>query len=391
MEQYMRVNACIDLDAIHKNLMNMKENISPTSKLMAVIKTDGYGHGAVTISKEIESLDYLYGFAVATVEEAIILRKSGITKPILVLGFTFPNAYKDIVRYDIRPAVFKYSMAEELSKEAVSQGKIVHFHIKIDTGMGRIGFQTTDESIAEIIKIAKLQNVETEGIFTHFSKADMSDKEPTFIQINKFHDFIERLSLNNICFQIHHCSNSAGIVEIAKANYDMVRAGITLYGLWPSDEVRRDVITLYPVMSIISHIAYIKEVEAGTPISYGGTYIAPARRKIATIPVGYGDGYPRGLSGKGSVLIRGKRAPICGRVCMDQFMVDVTDIADVREFDPVTLMGKNGQDQITAEELGELSGRFNYELVCDIGKRVPRTYYKNGEIVFTKDYFQDYL
>lgn len=386
----MRVNACIDLDAVRENMHQMKGNIAAETKIMAVIKTDGYGHGAVTIAHEIESLEYLFGFAVATVEEAVILRKSGITKPILVLGFTFPEAYRDIVSYDIRPAVFKLSMAQELSAEAVRQNKTVHFHIKVDTGMGRIGFSPEESSVPEVKKIAELPNVSMEGIFTHFAKADMTDKMPTQEQMRRFDSFITMLNDKGVTFSIHHCSNSAGIVEIPEANRDMVRAGITLYGLWPSEEVDHSRISLKPVLSLISHIVYIKEVPAGSQISYGGTYTALDRRRIATIPVGYGDGYPRGLSNKGYVLIHGKKAPICGRVCMDQFMVDVTEIPEAAEFDRVVLIGTDGTQTITMEELGELSGRFNYELACDIGKRVPRTFLRNGNIIKTKDYYEDY-
>lgn len=372
MSGTMRVRADINLDNAVFNMESMHSNIAPGTKMMAVIKTDGYGHGAAAIAERLEGLDYLFGFAVATADEAVALRKAGIAKPILILGFTFPESYEDIVRYDIRPAVFKYDMAKALSDEAVRQGKTVHFHIKTDTGMGRIGVDRSDASIDVVKKIASLANVRMEGIFTHFAKADMTDKEPTFEQISRFRNYIEVLEQNGVSFDIHHCSNSAGIIRFPEANMDMVRAGITLYGLWPSDETPQDIIALKPMMELKSHIAYIKKVEKGQQISYGGTYEAKEERLIATIPVGYGDGYPRSLSGKGYVLIRGQRAYITGRVCMDQFMVDVTDIEGVSELDEVTLIGCDGSETITMELLGDMSGRFNYELACDIGARVPR-------------------
>jgi alanine racemase len=388
--KYMRVYASVNLDAIKSNLEQMKSNIHKDTMITAVIKTDGYGHGAVPIAHEIEAYSYLYGFAVATIEEAVILRKSGVKKPIMILGFTFPDAYKEVVAYDIRPTVFKEDMARELSMEAVKQHKTVFFHLKVDTGMSRIGMMPEESSIPLVQIMKNLPNVEIEGIFTHFAKADMMDKGPTDIQIKKFTSFIQKLEDAGIRIPIHHCSNSAGIVEIPKANMDMVRAGITLYGLWPSEEVKQDIISLTPVLELKSHIVYIKEIEPGTQVSYGGTYQAADKRRIATIPVGYGDGYPRALSGKGYVLIKGKKAPILGRVCMDQFMVDVTDIPEAEEFMEVTLIGKDENEILSMEEIGTLSGRFNYELACDLGKRIPRVYHKNGKEVKTKDYFDDY-
>jgi len=370
----MRVEARISLDNILYNLESMHAHIKPSTKMIDVIKTDGYGHGAIQIAEKTEKLDYIWGHAVAAVSEAVLLREAGVRKPVLILGFTFPECYETLVKEEIRMAVFKYDMAKALSEEAVKQGKNVYFHIKLDTGMGRIGYEPGDEAVDEILAIAKLPNVVLEGVFTHFAKADMTDKEPTIIQIQKFHDFVSRLELAGVHFDYKHCSNSAGIIRFPEANDDIVRAGITLYGLWPSDETERDILDLKPVMELKSHIAYIKNIKAGKQISYGGTYEAKKGERIATIPVGYGDGYPRALSNKGYVLINGKKAPIRGRVCMDQFMVDVTDIPEAKEFDEVTLIGRDGNEEITMEYLGDISGRFNYELACDIGKRVPRVY-----------------
>ena len=359
MNKNSRLYASVDLDAIRFNLDSMKSNIDKETEIMAVVKTDGYGHGAEAIACEIESIDYLWGFAVATDEEAVLLRKHGIKKPILVLGYTFAESYENIVKYEIRPVVFKEDMARELSDEAVKQGKTVYFHLGVDTGMGRIGVFPDRSSIDLVKRISELPNVKMEGIFTHFSKADMTDKEPTDIQIRKFTEYIDILKDAGVSFEFRHCSNSAGIVEIRKANMDIARAGITLYGLWPSNEVRKN-IELKPALALKSHIVYIKEVAAGTEIGYGGTWKAQRVSRIATLPVGYGDGYPRMLSNKGYVLIHGKKSPIVGRVCMDQVMTDVTDIPEAREYDEVTLIGRDGREEITMEMLGDLSGRFNY-------------------------------
>lgn len=389
VKMYSRVYAKIDLDAIHHNMDAMHVLLNENTKMFAVIKTDGYGHGAVPIAEEIEPLDYLFGFCTATVEEALILRHHGIKKPILILGYTFPEEYEDIVKYDLRPAVFTLEMAEGLEKAAERLGKDVYVHIKTDTGMSRIGMQVNEESAKTVAKIAAMPHMIMEGIFTHFARADEKDKTSAHHQMAEFERMIELCNKEGVTFACHHCSNSAGIVDMPEANMDIVRAGITLYGLWPSDEVKKERIDLMPVLALKSHIAFIKKLEAGREISYGGIYTTKEDRMIATIPVGYGDGYARGLSNKGEVLIHGKRAKICGRVCMDQFMVDVTDIPEACIGDEVTLIGKDGADEISLEELGDLSGRFNYEFACCIGKRVPRVFFRNGKIIAQKDYFEE--
>lgn len=389
MKTYSRVYAKINLDAIRHNMEAMRVLLHEGTKIFAVIKTDGYGHGAVEIAEEIEELDYLFGFCTATVEEALILKRHGVKKPILILGYTFPDQYEEIILNEIRPTVFTLEMAEEFSKTAERLNRDVHVHIKIDTGMSRIGLQVEEESAEIIAQIAAMPHIIVEGIFTHFAKADETDKTSANHQITLFQKMIAMVEKEGISVPYKHCSNSAGIVELPQANMDLVRAGITLYGLWPSDEVDKSRIDLQPVLELKSKIAYIKKLETGRQISYGGTYTTTKEQMIATIPVGYGDGYARGLSNKGSVLIHGKRAPICGRVCMDQFMVDVTDIPEAKIGDEVTLIGTDGNDRITLEELGNLSGRFNYEFACDLGKRVPRVFYRNGKAVGTKDYFDE--
>ena len=403
IEKYSRVYATVDLDAIHYNMDQMKANIAPETEMIGVIKTDGYGHGAVPIAKELEPLPYLFGFATATAEEAMILRENGIGKPILILGYTFPYSYEAMIANDIRLTVFRYDMVEQISRAvmqmrekgessgAADSALEAKVHIKVDTGMSRIGIRPDDEGMEFVKKVLRTPGIRAEGIFTHFAKADEADKTAAGRQLESFREFTERIEAETgYHIPICHCSNSAGIVEIKEANMNVVRAGITMYGLWPSGEVKRDIVNLKPAMELKSRIVYLKEVEPGTAVSYGGTFVADRRTMVATIPVGYGDGYPRGLSNKGCVLLHGQRAPVIGRVCMDQFMIDVTDIAEAAEGDEVTLIGTDGTEHLTMEELGELSGRFNYELACCIGKRVPRIYLKLGQIVGTKDYFHDF-
>lgn len=386
-EIYPRVYAAIDLDAFVYNLEHIKANTAAGTKVIAVVKTDAYGHGALPLAREAEGFDYVWGFAVATIEEAKSLRLGGIAKPILILGYTFPGACADIVRYDFRPAVFTLSMAQQLSEECVKQKKTVKLHIKLDTGMSRIGIRPSQESLELILKMKELPGLELEGIFTHFSKSDEADKEPSYRQMEQFQQFLKLCEEAGVTFSMRHCANSGGTVDLTEAHYDAVRPGIILYGMYPSFEVHQERVPLKPVLSLKSQVIYVKEIEAGTSVSYGGTYTAGEKRRIATVPVGYGDGYPRALSGKGFVLIRGQRAPILGRVCMDQFMVDVTDIPGAAEGDVVTLVGCDGDDRIHVEELSALCGRFNYEFVCDLGKRIPRAYIKEGRLTETIDYF----
>lgn len=388
---YQRVCAQVDLDAICYNMEQMHANLSPDTKMIGVIKTDGYGHGAVQIGRELEKMDYVFGYAVATAEEAMILRHQGLAKPILILGYTFPYCYEDLIRQEIRPTIFREDTVEELSSCARRLGKNAKVHVKVDTGMTRVGVRSDESGIAFVDKVLHTEGLELEGMFTHFARADEKDKTAALKQLAQIRAFMDRVEQElGYRIPVKHCSNSAGLIEIREADMDVVRAGITLYGLWPSAEVARDIVNLQPVLSLKSHVIYIKEVEAGVPVSYGGTYVTPGRMRVATIPVGYGDGYPRGLSGKGYVLIRGKKAPIIGRVCMDQFMVSVEEIPEAAEGDEVTLIGTDGQLRITMEELGDLSGRFNYELACNLGKRVPRVYLKHGNITGTKDYYDDY-
>lgn len=380
MRQHNRVCAEIDLDAVLFNIEQMKSRIGGNARLVAVVKTDGYGHGAVPIAQMLEEVSCVWGYATACLEEAVQLKEKGIKKPVLVLGCVFPDQYEEMIRYDIRPTVYTEEMAKEMSKEAASQGKDVFFHIKVDTGMGRIGFPA-DENSAEVIeRISRLPHVRMEGMFTHFAKADETDKTYTLGQYEKFLQMKEQLEQRGVAVQHYSCDNSAGIIDFPDMKHDLVRAGISTYGMYPSEEVDKEAVKLRPALSLISHVSFVKDVEPGTAISYGGTFVAQEKMKVATIPVGYGDGYPRSLSNKGSVLIHGKRARILGRVCMDQFMVDVTEIPETKFMDRVMLVGSDGDDRISVEELSELSGRFNYEFVCCLGKRIPRVYRQGGEV-----------
>ena len=391
LESYQRVWAEVDLDAIWENMVHMKENIAENTKILAVIKTDGYGHGGVPIAKMLEQLDFMFGYAAATYEEAHVLREAGVKKPILILGYTFPYCYEELIREEIRPAVYRRDTVEELAAAAAKVGQKAKVHIKVDTGMGRIGITPDEEGLEFVRFLIEHPELEVEGIFTHFAKSDETDKTSANHQLEFFQNFIDKIQTElGITIPVKHCSNSAAILEMPQANMDMVRAGITTYGLYPSEEVSKDIVPLRAAMSLYSHIVYCKTIHAGQSVSYGGLFTAQKDTRVATIPVGYGDGYPRSLSGKGYVLIHGKKAPILGRVCMDQFMVDISEIPEAMEGDKVTLLGMDGTERITAEELGELSGRFNYEFVCDLGKRIPRVYIQHGEITEVRDYFENF-
>lgn len=375
----MRVRADVDLDAIHHNLSLAKSVINKDTQLMAVIKADGYGHGANQIAKYCD--DVIDRYAVAIPEEGIDLRKAGFTKPINLLGYTHPTQYEDVINYDLIPAIFTLDMAKTLSQKALSMNKTVKIHIKLDTGMSRIGFADTEKSVDVIKEISLLPNLEVDGIFSHFARADEKDKSVARSQFEIFTNFVNKLKSKGLKIPNCHISNSAAIMELSDMNLQIVRSGIITYGLYPSEEMDKENFKIIPAMELKSQVSFVKTLKAGTPVGYGGTYVTDKETVIATIPVGYADGYPRSLSNKGRVIIKGQSAPIVGRVCMDQFMVDVTCIEGVKQGDEVTLMGKEGEEFISCEELSGLAGSFNYEFVCDISKRVPRVYYKDGKIV----------
>lgn len=388
IKQYYRVQAEINLDAIYQNVVNAKKLLKPGTKIMAVVKADGYGHGAVETAGVLDNIVDAYG--VAILEEGIELRQAGFKKPVLILGFTPEPQYEAMTEYNITATVFQYDMAQKMSRAALKTGRKAHIHIALDTGMGRIGFKQDDESLEAIKKIAALPGISVDGCFTHFARMDEKDKTKAKLQFWRYMSFVKRIEDAGIKLPVKHVSNSAGIIEMPEANLDMVRDGISVYGMYPSEEVNKDRLKLIPAMELKAYVSFVKTLEAGCEISYGGTFTTTRETKVATIPVGYADGYPRALSGKGHVLIHGKYAPILGRVCMDQFMVDVTDIDNVKEGDIVTLAGHDGGAYISIEEISEMAYSFNYEFVCDIGKRVPRVYYKDGKTASTRDFYPQY-
>lgn len=368
--QNTRVCAYINKEAIIHNFNIIKDSLPDNVKVMSVIKADAYGHGAEVFAKCIgEKSDYL---AVAIIEEALEIRKSGVNAPILVLGHSFPNDFKAALENDITLTMLSFEEAEVLSSVAKETGKTAKVHIPVDTGMGRIGVRPTREGAEEVKRISFLENIYVEGIFTHFSTADEIDKEFTLLQAERFSSFKEMLSELGLNIPVFHCANSGAIMQHRDFLFDMVRPGIILYGLNPSGEVSQDAFDFKPVMSLESVVAFVKTVEKGESIGYGRTFIAEKTMKIATIPVGYADGYPRLLSNKGRVIINGKYAPITGRICMDQFMVDVSHIEDIKVGDKVILMGREGKLFISADEIAKHSQTINYEIVCGISKRVPR-------------------
>ena len=373
---YDRTWAEVDLDAILHNMEAMKQNLPESTGMIGVVKADGYGHGAVQVARAIDPC--VKGYAVAAADEALELRGHGIAKPILILGPVAESRYSQLIREDIRPVLFTEDSIRRFSKAAVDAGRKGRIHLAVDTGMNRIGMKPTAEAADMAVRAAGLPGIEIEGMFTHFAKADESDKTAAFCQLERFRSFDRMLRERGLSIPVCHCANSAGIIEGIGTEFPAVRAGISMYGLYPSEEVGREKAALKPALSWKARITYIKIIGEGEEVSYGGTFRAQKDTRVATIAAGYGDGYPRSLSGCGYVLIGGKQAPILGRVCMDQFMVDVTDIPEAEEGKTAVLLGRSGEEQLTAEQLAALSGGFHYEILCGIGKRVPRVYIQDG-------------
>lgn len=372
MKKYIsRVECLVNLDHIASNIQAITRHLPSRTKVCAVVKADAYGHGAQAVANHLK--DKVDFFAVATAQEGMELRESGIRNPILILGYVWPEDYEELIQNEIRIPIFKERDARLLSQAAAKAGKSAIVHIKTDTGMNRIGFHPDEESAAVVRRICRMEHIDVEGIFTHFARADEADKAYTYEQFSRFKSFIAMVEQEGIRIPIHHCANSAASMELPEAAMDMVRLGIAMYGLYPSDEVSRS-ITLRPAMSLVSTVVYLKDVPAGAGISYNHTRVLDRPRRVATIPVGYGDGYPRLLSDKGCVLIHGRRAPILGRICMDQLMADVTDIPEVAEGDRVVLIGEDGGASLPVEELSALCGIFNYEFMCRLSLRIPRVY-----------------
>lgn len=383
MLEYQRVIAEINLDNIAYNMQNIRKRIPESTKILAVVKADAYGHGAVDTAKVC-----LYNGAdqlgVATCDEAVTLRRNNIFVPILILGYTIEKQISDVIENDITQAVFNFETARCISDTAVKMGKTALIHIKFDTGMGRIGFKPNDESVEEIMKISRLPNIKITGAFSHFATADEADKTFTNTQFERFIYVTDKMRKNGLDF-IRHIANSGAICDLIQYRLDMVRAGIIIYGMYPSEQVEKTV-ALKPAMSLKTHISCIKQVDEGVSISYGRHFFTKRKSVIATVPVGYADGYSRIMSSKARVIVGGEYAPQVGNICMDQFMIDITDIKGVSVGDEVILMGESGEKAVYCEELADLQGTINYEVVCSVGKRVPRVYIRNGQVIKTVAY-----
>lgn len=385
MEKIMRpVWAEIDLDKVAYNMKNIKKLVGD-KEVIAVVKADCYGHGADDLAPVFLE-NGASRLAVAILTEGIELRKKNITVPIMILGYTPLELSEELINNDIEQTVYDLEYAKKLSNIAEKLGKKAKIHIALDTGMGRIGFIPNEESIRAVEKIASLKGIEIIGIFTHFSTADEYDKTYTNEQFKKIKDFIAELEKRGVNIPLKHASNSGAIMEMPETYLDAVRAGIILYGYYPSNEVDKNKLDIKPILTLKTTVSHVKEVEEGTSISYGRTFITKRKSKIATIPIGYADGYSRLLSGKAKVIINGKFAPVVGRICMDQCMIDVTDIGEVKVGDEVILLGEEGSLKFNADDFAEIMGTINYEITCMLKQRIPRVYIKEGKVVSVKNY-----
>lgn len=380
-----RTWAEIDLNSIEYNFRNIKNKLSENTKILCVLKADAYGHGAEFLVKEYEKLGADW-YGVSNIDEAVQLRNAGAKKPILIFGYTNPEMVETLYKYDISQAVFSLQYAQKLSEICEKTGSKIKIHIKVDTGMSRIGFfcqseESINNSAKEIKQLKNLKNLEIEGIFTHFSVSDdmTNNTEYTLKQYSNFCSIIKKIENEGINIPIKHCCNSGGIISCPEMHMDMVRAGVILYGLYPSEEVK-DKIDLKPAMQLKTVVSQVKEIPENTSVSYGRTFVSTKKMKLASVSIGYADGYSLKFSNSAELLIHGKRAKIVGRVCMDQLMIDITDIEDVKEGDEVTVFGTDNPQNISVDELAKIAGTINYEIVCLIGKRVPRIYIKDGKI-----------
>ncbi len=374
-----RVYAKVNLDNIQKNIKAIKSKFGDNVAVMGIVKANAYGHGAIEVANAMSESGVSY-FGVAAIDEALELRQNGISTPILILGQTFKQDFQSVIENDITCTVADIDTAKRLSDFAISMDTTSKVHIKIDTGMGRIGFQADAEGYAQVKEVFALKGLDIEGVFTHFACADFTDKTSTNTQKQKFLDFTNKLFSEGYSVKIRHMYNSASVIDLDGYCGEMVRCGIMAYGLYPSEDVNKD-FKLYPALEFKSSISFVKNVEKGFSISYGSAYITDKAMKIATVPVGYADGYPRYLSNCGEVLVHGTRCKILGRICMDQFMIDVSHIPDVNIADEVTLIGTDGDETITVEDVCDSEYRFNYEFCCLITPRVQRIYIKDNKIM----------
>ncbi|MBU3104439.1 alanine racemase [Clostridium gasigenes] len=385
MEENIRaVWAEIDLDCIKHNMIEIRKQVGEKI-IIAIVKADAYGHGAIDVASVLleNGADKL---GVAVITEALELRKSGIKAPILILGYTPLDFTKDLIDQNIEQTVYSLDYAIGLSEIALKEGKQIDIHIAIDTGMGRLGFLPNEESLDDIEKINNLKNINIKGIFTHFSSADETDKEYTMMQLNKFKQFNKSLEERGIKIKEKHLSNSAAILDMEEAYFDAVRPGIIIYGYYPSNEVIKEKINLKPALTLKSNIVHVKVLPKGEYISYGREFKTERESIIATLPIGYADGYTRALYKKGKVIINGKSAPIVGRICMDQCMIDITDVGPVKVGDEVILIGEDQGIKFNADDIAKLLNTINYEVLCLIGKRIPRVYKKNKTTIKTRNY-----
>ncbi|MBU3142545.1 alanine racemase [Clostridium sp. CF012] len=374
----------VDLDKLAYNMREIRR-VARSASIIAVVKADAYGHGAIDVAPVLLQ-NGANRLAVAVISEAVELRRSGIECPIMILGFTPPNLIDNLLKYNIEQAVYSYEFAKELSKMAKNKNKIARIHIVVDTGMGRLGYLPNDDSVEEVYNISKLPNIIVEGMFCHFSSADEKDKAYTYSQVNKYNYFYEKLKEKKVNIYMRHMANSAAIIDLPETHYEAVRPGIILYGYYPSEEVNKENINLKPVMTLKTNVVHIKTMPPGEYVSYGRKFKTERESIIATLPVGYADGYTRLLYQKGKVIIKGSFAPVIGRICMDQCMIDVTDIPGVKIGDEVILMGEDEKNKFTADTIAELIGTINYEIVCMVGKRVPRVYIKDNKVVKIRNY-----
>lgn len=375
-----RTWAEIDLDAIAYNLTNIRKITRPEAKIMCVVKADAYGHGFFEAAKTMHE-NGADAFAVATFEEAKLLRDKGFHEVILILGRVDTLFAKDMIKYDISATVFDLEFAKALSDAAVSMNKKARIHIKLDTGMSRIGFDCGMDGVEEIVKICSMPNIAAEGIFSHFACADEADRSMSDRQFSAFQKMIDALKARGITFEYAHICNSAGIMEFPEYHLTMVRPGIILYGCYPSEAVHKERLLLKPAMTVKARITRIDTKPAGTAISYGATFTTKKETKIATVSIGYADGYFRSLSDKAYMTVAGVKVPVVGRICMDQCMIDVSSVNNITVGDEVIVFGNGGDNSETAASLADSAGTINYEILCAVGNRTPRIYIRNGEII----------
>lgn len=384
--KFNRAWAEVSLDNIAHNVKEIRRITDKKAELMGVVKADAYGHGVLEVTRTLIE-NGVTRLAVSMLDEAIQLRQNGIDVPILILSYTDPRRAEEIILNDVTQTVFSHDLAEALSEAAVRLNKNVKIHIKIDSGMTRVGFMPGYSAVKNVVQISKLPRIIIEGLFTHFASADESDRSYTYMQFERFMSIVSELNRIGVYIPVKHVCNSAGIIEYPEMHLNMVRPGVALYGMYPSEEVHKDRVDLRPAMTLKANIILVKEVEADTCISYGRIFKTQRNSKIATLPIGYADGYTRLLSGKGKVLVNGQLVPIVGRICMDQCMIDVTDVkGEVNVGDEAVLFGSQNGNEIKIEDLAEKTGTINYEIACIIGKRIPRVYWKEGKLYNVLNY-----